>query len=189
MAWLSNSQLRSMGFASIGEQVLISDKASFHNCSKITLGNHVRIDDFCVISAGMSGICIGNYVHIAVYAGLIGAEKIELSDFSGVSSRVMIYSSNDDYSGAAMTGPMIPEDYTSVYKAPVYLGKHVVIGSGSVVLPGVYLEQGAVVGALSLVKDSCKAFGMYVGVPAKWVKKRQDNLLQLEERFYQSLAK
>lgn len=188
MSWLSYSQLQSMGFASIGEDVLISDKASFYNCAKISFGNHVRIDDFCVISAGEGGVSIGNYVHISVYAGLIGAAKIEVSDFCNVSSRVMIYSSNDDYSGTAMTGPMLPKEFTAVHKESVFIGKHVVIGSGSIILPGVRIEQGAVIGALSLVKESCDSFGMYAGTPAKFIKKRQDNVLQLEECFYQSVA-
>ena len=112
----------------------------------ISVGNNVRVDDFCVLAAGVGGINIGDYVHIAVGCSLIGAGKITLSDFSGLSSRVAIYSSTDDYSGATMTNPTVPSKYTGVINADVFLGKHVIIGSGSVILPGITLEVGAAVG-------------------------------------------
>lgn len=183
MARLSRSDIESMGFASLGENVLISDRASFYNCSQISLGNNVRIDDFCVLSAGVGGIEIGNFVHIAVYSSLIGAGKITLSDFCNISSRVSIYSSSDDYSGAAMTNPMIPDTYTNVLNADVLLGKHVIVGSGSVILPGVVISEGGAVGALSLIRDNCRAFGIYAGAPAKYIKERKRGLLELEKQF------
>ncbi|MBK9346900.1 MAG: acyltransferase [Burkholderiales bacterium] len=175
-----------MGFAAVGENVMISDRASFYNCAAISIGSNVRIDDFCVISAGTGGIHIGNHVHVAVYTSLIGAGRITLSDFTGVSSRVSIYSSNDDYSGLNMTGPTVPSEYTSVTNAEVFLGKHVIVGSGSVILPGVRLEDGVAVGALSLVNRDCVAFGIYVGNPARWMKARKRDLLVLEEQFMAS---
>lgn len=106
---------------------MISDKASIYGASRIKIGSNVRIDDFCVLSAGEGGIDIGNYVHIAVFALLIGAGKITVSDFAGVSSRVSIYSSNDDYTGKFLTNPMVPAEYTNVTHADVTLAKHVII--------------------------------------------------------------
>lgn len=181
MAFLSGKQIEEMGFASVGENVLISDKASFYNCQNITIGTNVRIDDFCVLSAGVGGIDIGCYTHIAVYSSFIGAGKIQLQDFCNVSSKVSIYSSNDDYSGTWMTNPMIPKEYTNVDHADVIIGRHVIIGSGSVVLPGVILGDGVAIGALSLVNKSCDSFGIYSGIPAKRVKDRKRDLLALEE--------
>ncbi|MGZ8173667.1 MULTISPECIES: acyltransferase [Methylobacter] len=177
MAWLSNEQMTAMGFACFGKNVLLSDKASYYNCKNIRFGNNVRIDDFCVLSAGMGGIDIGNYVHIAVFSLLIGAGNISLADFCNISSRVSIYSSNDDYSGAAMTNPTLPTVFTNVHHADVKVGCHVIIGVGSIILPGVILEEGVAIGALSLVKKDCQSFGIYVGVPAKRVGERKRDLL------------
>ncbi|MEX1663915.1 acyltransferase [Zhongshania arctica] len=184
MPQLSGDELNKMGFAGLGENVLISDRASFYNCKAITIGDNVRIDDFCVLSAGVGGINIGSFVHIAVGTTLIGAGKITLSDFSNLSSRVSIYSSSDDYSGVTMTNPMVPNKYTGVLHADVFLGKHVIVGSGSVILPGLTLEEGVAVGALSLVRCDCKAFGIYAGNPARRMKERKRNLLKLEELFW-----
>lgn len=187
MARLSRTTIESMGFAAVGENVHISDRASFYNCPHISIGSNIRIDDFCVLSAGSGGITIGDYVHIAVYSSLIGSGVITLSNFCNISSRVAIYSSSDDYSGEAMTNPMVPELYTHVLHADVFLGKHVIIGSGSVILPGVRIEEGAAVGALSLVREHCRAFGVYAGAPAKFIKNRKKNLLDLESKFLKNI--
>lgn len=183
MTWLSTDQLEKTRFASIGSNVLISDKASIYNPQNISIGSNVRIDDFCVISAGPDGINIGNHVHIAVYSSLIGAGKISLSDYSGLSSRVSIYSSNDDYTGTRMTNPTIPPQYTGSVHAEVFIGKHVIIGSGSIILPGTTLNDGVVIAALSLVNKNCEPFKIYGGVPAKIIKERKKDLLDLETQF------
>lgn len=189
MAMLSREAIEMLGFASVGENVQISNRASFYGASRIALGNNVRIDDFCVLAAGVGGILIGNYVHIAVGSSLIGAGKITMSDFSGLSSRISIYSSSDDYSGATLTNPTVPKEYTGVTHTDVFLGKHVIVGSGSVILPGVTLEEGVAVGALSLVHKRCEAFGIYSGNPARRIKERKRDLLELEQRLMASKAK
>lgn len=189
MAMLSREAIDALGFLSVGENVQLSDRASFYGMSRIALGSNVRIDDFCVISAGIGGVVIGNHVHIAVGATLIGAGKITLCDFVGVSSKASIYSSNDDYSGGVMTGPTVPVAFTNVRHADVYMGKHVIVGSGSIILPGVTLEEGVAVGALSLINRDCKAFGIYVGNPARRIKERKRDLLMLERRLMASKEK
>ncbi len=181
MGILSHEQIEQMGFAQVGINPRLSDKASYYNCANIKIGDNVRIDDFSVLSAGIGGIEIGSYIHIASHSSLIGAGKITLDDFSGISSRVSVYSSSDDYSGAHMTNPTIPAEFTHVNHADVVIGRHVIIGSGSVILPGVTLEEGVAVGALSLVTKSCKAFGIYSGAPARRIKERKRDLLALEK--------
>ncbi|MGZ0018237.1 acyltransferase [Nitrosomonas sp. wSCUT-2] len=183
MAMLSRSAIEKMGFVTVGDNVQISDRASFYGAHRIALGDNVRIDDFCVLSAGVGGISIGQHVHIAVYSSLIGAGKITLSDFCNISSRVSIYSSSDDFSGATMTNPTVPSKYTGVTHADLFFGKHVIVGSGSVILPGTILEEGVAVGALSLVTKRCEAFGIYSGNPARRIKERCRDLLELEKEF------
>lgn len=183
MAILERSGVEAIGFASVGRNVLISDRASFYGAPRISIGDNVRIDDFCVLSAGAGGILIGNYIHVAVYSSLIGRGRITLHDFCNVSSRVSIYSSSDDYSGATMTNPMVPEEFTGVTHADVIVGRHVIVGSGSVVLPGVTLEEGVAIGALSLVRGDCRAFGIYAGIPAQYVRERKRDLLDAEKRL------
>lgn len=183
MGVLSRQQLEKIGFKSVGENVLLSDKASIYGANNISIGSNVRIDDFVVLSAGDGGIEIGNYIHIAVFSSLIGAGKITLKDFCNISSRVSVYSSSDDFSGLSMSNPMIPDDFKVVVHEDVIIERHVIIGSGSVVLPGVTIAEGAVVGALSLANQSCEKFVIYAGVPIKKIKDRKKDLLSTEVEF------
>jgi dTDP-4-amino-4,6-dideoxy-D-glucose acyltransferase len=180
---LNRHQIEQMGFASLGENIAISDRASFYNCARISLGSNVRIDDFCVFSAGNGGIYLGNYIHVAVYTSLIGSGMIHLDDFCNLSSKVAIYSSSDDFSGEWMTNPTVPKSYSGVFHADVKLGRHVIVGAGSVILPGVSLGDGVAVGALSLVKNDCEAFGIYAGCPCRKTGVRKMRLLELERQL------
>lgn len=189
MAQLTRAAIEAMGFAAVGENVMISDRASFYNCGAIAIGNNVRIDDFCVFSAGIGGIHVGDHVHIAVFSLLTGAGRITLSDFCGISSRVTIYSSSDDYTGTTMTNPTVPSEYTGALHADVFLGRHVIVGSGSVILPGITLADGAAIGALSVVNRDCVSFGIYAGNPARKVNERKRDLLTLEQQFISNRSK
>jgi acetyltransferase-like isoleucine patch superfamily enzyme len=184
--FVKREELEKMGFKHLGKNVMISDKASIYSTHLIELGDNVRIDDFCVISPG-SSLKIGNNVHIAVFSSIIGKGDVIMEDFSGLSSRVAIYSSTDDYGGSALTNPTVPEEFTNVFSGTVHLKKHVIIGAGSVVLPGVTLEEGVAVGALSLVNRSCEAFKLISGIPAKVIKERKQDLLIWEQKYLESL--
>lgn len=183
MAMHSRAALERMGFAALGQDVQVSELASLHGIERIALGDRARIDDFCVLSAGPAGITVGKHVHIAAFCSLIGAGKITMDDFSGLASRVAIYSSNDDYSGKFMTNPTVPAEFTGVEIGPVFLGRHAIVGAGCVILPGTTIEEGAAIGALSLVTRDCAAFGVYAGRPAKRLGDRSRQLLEVEARF------
>ena len=188
MAFYSYDDLLALGFINVSRTALISTRASFYGTQRISLGEHCRIDDFCVLSAGEGGIEIGRNVHVAVMCTLIGKGKMVLSDFSNISGRVSIYSSNDDYGGACLAGAMLPEELRNVDHRGVTLGRHAIVGAGSVVLPGVHIGDGAAVGAMSLVKESLDAFGIYVGCPARKVGERERALLMAEQRYLQSIS-
>lgn len=180
MSYLDEGELRGMGFAALGLEVRISRRASIYGAGRIRIGSYTRIDDFCVISAGEGGVDIGSYVHIAPFCLITGSARVVLEDFSGLSSRVSIYSSSDDYSGEHMTNPAVPSKYTGVVSAEVRLGRHAIVGAGAVVLPGSVLGEGAAVGSLSLVNRNVEAFSIVSGVPARKIKDRSRGLLETE---------
>lgn len=183
MSFYKTAELDFLGFNSIGKNVQISRKASIYNAKYINIGDNVRIDDFCVLSSGESGIFIGRNVHIACFCSLIGKEKIILDDFSGLSSRVAIYSSSDDYSGRTMTNPTLPSEFCSVDSRPVFIGRHAIIGAGSIILPGSSIEEGVAIGALCVVKGNCKPWNIYAGTPLRVVKPREKRILTLEQQY------
>lgn len=187
MSFYSQTELEKLGFAGLGRNVKLSRLASIHNPSSIFLGDFVRIDDFCVISAGEGGIDIGRNVHIAVSSVVMGAGPIKICEFAGLSSRVTIYSSNDDYSGEWMTNPTLPMKYTRVCSAPVRIGRHVIVGAGSIVLPGVSMGDGSGTGAFSLIKADCDSLGMYAGCPAKKIGARSNRIFELESAYLKEI--
>ena len=186
-SFYSEEELKTLGFKSVGSNVSISRKTSFYGISRISIGNNVRIDDFCVLSAGEGGIEIGNYIHIAIFSSLQGEGKITIQDFAGISSRVSVYSSNDDYFGEHMSNPTVPSKFTGVTHADVLIGKHVLIGSGAILLPGITVNTGAVIGALSLVSENCDEFYIYKGNPAVRLIRRSKKLLELEKEFLSTI--
>jgi galactoside O-acetyltransferase len=177
----SFDELKNLGFKTLGEHILISRKASIYGSENIELGSNIRIDDFCILSGRIK---IGNYVHVAAYTSLCGGNKgIVLEDFVNLSRKVEIFAVSDDFNGVSMTNPMVPDDYKNIVEAEVILRKHVVVGAGSVILPSVVLEEGSVVGALSLVKNSTLSWSINAGIPAKKIKNRRKDLLEFEKRF------
>ena len=65
----------------------------------------------------------------------------------------------------------------------VNLGRHVIVGSGSILLPGTAIGEGSAVGALSLVNRALDEWGVYFGIPAKRLKPRSRDLLAMEQRL------
>jgi galactoside O-acetyltransferase len=185
--WLSGAELRALGFRQLGRDVKVSRRASIHQAASISLGDAVRIDDFCVLTGG-GGLIIGNFVHVACFCGLFGGSGITIGDFSQLSGRVAIYSESDDFSGLSMTNPTVPDRYrTTLKKGRVELGRHALVGAGSTLLPGVVLEDGAAVGAHSLVTRRCEAWWIYVGVPVRKLRRRSRKLLEQESELLKSL--
>ena len=181
MAYLSKAELKDLGFLYLGSNVKISDKASIYNCEHISIGNNTRIDDFCVLSGK---ITLGINIHLAPFVLLAGGDEgITMDDYSGCAYHVQIFSQSDDYSGKTMTNPTIPIEYKKEFKRAISIGKHVIIGTSSIVFPGVFLAEGCSVGALTLVNKSTKPWGIYVGNPAKRIKDRSKDLLVLEQKF------
>jgi galactoside O-acetyltransferase len=183
VAFLTSEQITSLGLAEFGENVLISERASIYGAQRIRIGSNVRVDDFSILSAGTGGIEIGSHVHVAAYVSLMGAERITVGDFAGLSARVSIYSSSDDYSGRAMTGPTVPDRFRAVDSRPVNIGRHAIIGSGSVVLPGVTIGECVAIGALTLVRKDCEPFTIHSGNPARQIGQRRRDLLEREAEF------
>lgn len=180
-SFYTTAELESLGLKKCGMNVLISKKASIYGASNISIGDNVRIDDFCILSGNIN---LGNHIHIAASALLYGGEAgIEMQDFSTISSRSAIYAISDDYSGESMTNPTVKDEYKNVVNKHVRIGRHVVIGTNSTILPGVNIGDGTSIGACSLVTKNCDEWGIYVGVPVKRIKERSKNLLELENKF------
>jgi len=185
--YFTESELKDAGFKSIGKNVLIAKNTTIVGLDKIEIGSNVRIDGFStLVASGTGWLKIGSYVHISGYCYLSAGEGIRMDDFSGLSQGVKVYTRTDDYAGTYLTNPTVPEELTGGARGPVTLEKHVIVGSGCVILPDITIGEGSSVGALSLVSGNLEPWGIFLGTPAKRHKARSRKLLQLEARLRQT---
>lgn len=186
MAYLSEIQLKEAGFKRFGKNVKISDKASIYDPELIELGDNSRVDDFCVISGRL---IVGRYCHITPMCLLAGGMPgIYFSDFCTLAYGVKLFAQSDDYSGLTLTNSQIPKKYKNEIFEPIRFGKHVIVGAGSIVLPGVEVAEGCSIGAMTLVNKSTKPWGIYVGNPARRINERKRDMLELEKQFLAEIA-
>jgi len=179
--YFSEDELAEMNFRELGRDVKISRSALLYEPKYMSIGDHSMIDDFCILSGN---ITLGRNVHIAHGCRVIaGIEGVEMADFSGLAFGVTIFAQSDDYSGNALTNPTVPMRFRKITRARVTLGRHVIVGSNSVVLPGVELAEGSSIGACSLVTKSTQPWFIYFGVPAKRLKARSQDMLGLEAEY------
>ncbi len=180
-SFYTTEDLQKIGFASVGDNVMISKKCSIYGAGSIYIGNNVRIDDFCILSGNIK---IGNYVHISAYSALYGRGGITIGNFCGISPRCTLFSASDDFSGNYMISPMVPENLTNVCFAPIVLNDFVQLGSGTVVMPGVNFGVGSAVGAMSFVRENTREWSINMGIPAKYYKDRSRKIIELAETIH-----
>ncbi len=168
-SFYSEEELDSIGLKSYGENVLISRKASLYGPENMEIGNNVRIDDFCLLSGEVK---LGSYIHIGAYSALYGKAGIYMEDYSGLSSRCTIFSVTDDYGGDYLIGPTMPSEALNIIEGSVIMRKYTTLGAGAIVLPGVEIAEGSVVGSMSLVNKDLDSWGIYMGIPAKFLKRK-----------------
>lgn len=179
--YLSQSEIDSIGFKSVGKNVLISSKACFYIPEKISLGNNVRIDDFCII---IGNVQLGDYIHIAAYTSIHASYgSIVIGDYSTLSSRVTLYAVSDDYSGETMTSSIIDDEYKNLSIGHIEIGKFVIIGTGTIILEKSKIPDGVAIGAVSLVNKQLDSWTIYAGIPCKKIKDRSKKLLDIHNKI------
>jgi galactoside O-acetyltransferase len=178
--YYSSLELRSFGFARVGENSAVARNCTIIGLENIVIGDNVRIDGFTSIIAPKGRVKIGSWVHIATGCALGARAGIEIGDFCSLSQGVRLFSAIDDYSGRGMTVPMLPAEAQRIHAASITIGSYVAIGSGTLVLPGVEIGDGGAVGALSMVTQPLKAWTIYSGNPAAETGPRVQDLLTLK---------
>jgi galactoside O-acetyltransferase len=187
--YLTASELRQIGFKSLGKRCLIDGTAILIDPSLISIDDDVRIDAYVLISANGGEVTVGKNVHIAVGAVIYGGGGVSLGDGSGLSAGVKVVSASDDFVLGHLTNPTLPDEFRFVTRSKVTIGPHAVVGVNSVLLPGATLGFGAAVGAQTLVKGKVGEFEIVSGNPMRPMGQRnRSRLLELHSKYLSWLA-
>lgn len=168
---------------SIGQNVIIGKTVRIRYPELVEIGDNVIIDDFTYISTALK---LHSNVHISSGCKIIGGKDsyVEMKEFSTLAPNVVLSAGSDDYISGIAT-PMVPLKYkANAVIGKIILNKHCIVGAGSVVLPNIIFYEGASVGALSLVNRNLEEYTLYVGIPAKEIKKRNEGEIRLLEESF-----
>lgn len=178
-SFYTEEELKTLGLKSFGENVLISKKTSIYGASNISIGNNVRIDDFCILSGN---ITLKDNIHISAGVYLYGGvEGIYMEDHTGISAKSIIYAVSDDFVEGTMIGVMSPPECRKIINGKVLIKKYAQIGAGTIVLPNVILDEGVIVGAMCLVNKNLESWTVNTGIPAKKFRTRKNAKIELEK--------
>ena len=83
------------------------------------------------------------------------------------------------FSGKYLISPMVQKEFANLTTGKVILRKYTQLGYNTVVFPGCVLNEGVATGAMSLIKNDIPAWKIVAGIPAKIIKDRKKDLLEL----------
>ncbi len=136
------------GSIKIGRNCILYDRASLiTHGGKIQIGDNSSVNPYAVIY-GQSKTIIGNGVRIATQTVIVPSNHI-------------------------FTNTDMPIWKQGLSKKGILIDDDVWIGAGSKILDGVTIKKGCVIGANSVVTKDTESYGIYVGSPAKMIKKRK----------------
>ncbi len=180
-------------FRSSGKGVIFGKGLTLRHPGKISLGNHVAIDDYVMLDgsgAGEEGITVGDHVIISrncviqgktgpVVLGKrtdIGCNTI-LSSVGGICIGESVLIAGNCYIGGAryyynqIDIPMMDQGIYS--EGDIIIGEDVWLGANVTVLDGVSIARGCIVGAGSVVTSALPEYSIAVGSPARIIKTRK----------------
>ena len=134
----------------------------------IEFGENILIDSFTQIYAKERGqVKIGNFVHFAALSSIMGGGTINIEDYVAISQGCRLVTATDDFKNGGFGTPCVPNNakYRNVTHGNITIGKFAIIGTNSVILPNVEIEEGVTVGAGSVISSNkvLKEWGVYVG--------------------------
>jgi acetyltransferase-like isoleucine patch superfamily enzyme len=167
-----------------GSDVLIDDWTRITRPHLVELGSHVGIDFGFYCSVRLK---TGDYVHISPHVSVVGGEDglLDMADFTTIACGSRLVCNGETFSGEGLVGPIIPKEFRDRFQSgPIRMERFAGVGSNVVIMPGVVLREGSVIGAGSVVRHSTEPWTVYVGVPARPLKKRRrDRMPAMAQRM------
>lgn len=154
---------------SCGPGLQVGAGAGFKHPETFEFGSGVFIGSQAYIQGRYDGTCvIGDNVWIGPQA-FLDARNLVMGNYVGWGPGAKILGSS--HTGIPCDVPIIRTDL--VIK-PVRIGDWADIGTNATILPGVTIGKGAIVGAGAVVTADVEPFSIVAGVPAKFLRWRED---------------
>jgi acetyltransferase-like isoleucine patch superfamily enzyme len=144
----------------------------------IDFGAHSIVGPYCSLSAGvMPGqvldtspvVSIGDRVLVGKGSGIVAHRSVEIGDDVFTGHHVYITDANHGYEDVDL-----PIGLQFAESRPVRIGSGSWLGHGSIVLPGADIGRHVVIGAGSVVSGAIPDFSVAVGNPARVVRQHVD---------------
>lgn len=172
-----------MDLAFLGQGAIVGKAVRIRRPSETSIGDGSIIDDFTYISCRLT---VGRYSHISAGAVINGGKaRVTIGDFVNLAPGCRLIAASNDFTGGDLVGAGIPADFAgAAVVGDIKLGDHVLLGTGTVVLPGVYIPEGVSTGAMTLItpKTELDPWTLYVGTPARALKKRDPTKILAQAR-------
>ena len=164
--------LLSSQFAEIGRGARISPPFRFYGLNEMSFGENVMINSDCWLQTIPGDECcpkliIKAHTGIGMGAHISAAKQILIEEHVLLGRNVHI--SDHAHAFEDVKIPIIQQGISGI--APVSIGRETWLGQNVVVLPGVTIGRHCVIGANSVVNSSVPDFSIAVGVPARVVKR------------------
>lgn len=165
---LIHNALTRRHFASVGMETRFGDR--------ISVGGRVQIGDFSYVESDVvfrgGTVIIGNHSYIGHHTFFNTAKLIKIGDNTLIAGFCYLVDSNH---GTELGKPIREQPHEV---SPISIGNDVWLGARVVVLPGSTIEDGAVIGANSVVNGHIPANAIVVGSPAQVIKFRQEKTVK-----------
>ena len=140
---------------------------------RFVLGRSSVVESFSCINNAVGDVVIGDCTRIGLHNTIIG--PVSIGHHVNLAQGVTVTALNHNYADATRR-----IDEQGVTTKPVTIADDVWIGAGAVVLPGVTIGQHAVVAAGAVVTNDVPEFCLVGGVPAKIIKKKNGNNIEVD---------
>lgn len=129
----------------LGDDCLIMRNIYVGDGDRISIGNKCKINE----GVRLCNVIIGDNVLIARNHVFVGAQhKFDRTDI-----------------------PMVEQGFE--WKSPTMIKNDVWIGINCIIMPGLSVEEGCIIGGGAVLTINTEKYGIYVGNPAKLIKKRK----------------
>ncbi|MEJ7779624.1 MAG: acyltransferase [Daejeonella sp.] len=159
--WLLNPLKHKYGRGAVIRSCTRTDLFPYNNFS---LGQYSVIEDFTTINNAVGDVIIGDKSIVGIGSVIIG--PVTIGNNVLIAQNIVMSGLNHGYEDVT-----VPPSAQEVTCKPIIISDNVWIGANSVITAGVTLGKHCIIGAGSIVTKSVPEYSVAVGNPAKVIKK------------------